>query len=117
MIVYLTQPGEIISKSTLQQFRSNILDQDDVFQPEFLQNVLFYGSKEVDLTVNADAYEELEAWDTKRFKFAEKDSTSSVSPGPYILAGGNTWQPWRIYRDFNATFMCTFKPAPNSTGR
>ncbi|KAJ5093003.1 amidase [Penicillium angulare] len=86
MIVYPTQPGESISRTTLQQFRSSILDQDNVFQPQFLQNVLFHGSKEDDLTIKADAYEELDAWNTKTFKFAGKSPAYKADNGFTLLS-------------------------------
>jgi hypothetical protein len=113
----VTKPGQKISKSILREFRVTTLDEDDVFRPEFYRNVVFYGSKEEDLHIAPDALEELVAWNTKTWKYVEGSLAVEVPPGPYVFARGKTWQPWRIYHDFNATFMCTFKPAPDFSGR
>jgi hypothetical protein len=113
-LVYLTKPGQIISQSTLRSFRTQVLDHDDVFQPIFCSNVIFYGSKEKDVQVESDTTKELAVWNAKSWTFVEGDSVSKVAPGPYVFVKGQVWQPWRVYCDFNATFMCTFKPASNN---
>lgn len=59
VLVYLTKPGENISKSALRDFRASTLDRDDIFQPAFYRNVVFYGSKKDDLQIEPDAREEL----------------------------------------------------------
>lgn len=115
--MYLTKPGQNISKSALREFRANILDQDDVFQPEFYCNLVFYGSMKDELQIEPDALEELAAWNTKTWTYVTGNPAAKVAPGPYVSARGKTWQPWRIYRDFNATFMCTFKPSLDNSGR
>lgn len=115
--MYVTQPGQKISKSALRDFRANTLDQDDIFQPAFYCNVVFYGSKKEELQIEPDALEELSAWNTKTWKSVTGKPAAKVVPGPYVFARGKTWQPWRIYYDFNTTFMRTFKPLPDSSGR
>jgi hypothetical protein len=116
VLAYLTKPGQSISKSALRDFRANTLDQDDVFHPKFYCNVVFYGSKEDDLQIEPGALEELAAWNTKTSTFVAGNPAAKVAPGPYVSARGRTWQPWRVYRDFNSTFMRTFKPSPDSFG-
>jgi hypothetical protein len=88
-----------------------------VFHSEFYTNIVFYGSKQEDVQVEPDAVEELAAWNTKTRTFIEGNSSSTVAAGPYVFTKGQTWQPWRIYYDFNATFMCTFKPSSDHSGR
>ncbi|KAL8682696.1 MAG: hypothetical protein Q9186_001292 [Xanthomendoza sp. 1 TL-2023] len=112
LLVYLTAPGEIISKSTLCKFRAD-LDQDDIFQPSFCCNIVFYGSEKDDLQIEPDALEELAAWQTKTETFVTANSAVKVAPGPYVFAKEKTWQPWRIYRDFNAIVMTSLKPLPD----
>lgn len=115
--MYLTTPGDIISKSALLDFRSNVLDRDDVFQPEFCSNMVYYGSEKDDLEVKPDALEQLAAWHTKTQTFVTASPGVNVAPGPYVITRGRTWQPWRIYYDINATVMTAFKPAPDGSGR
>jgi hypothetical protein len=81
VLVYLTVPGQNISKSALCEFRANNLDRDDVFQPEFYGNIVFYGSKKDDIQIEPDVLEELAAWNTKTQSFVTGDSASKVAPG------------------------------------
>lgn len=117
VLVYLTKPGQIISTTALRNFRATSLEQDDVFHSEFYANIVFYGSKEDSLQIEPDAIEELEAWSTKTRTFVEGNPSFVVAASPYVLAKNQTWQPWKIYYDFNATFMCTFRPSSSCPGR
>lgn len=113
-LVYPVTPGEIISASALRDFRANTLARDDVFQPDFATNLIFYGSDETNLVIEPDAQEELKSWNVRRhYTLASNPLTSSctAAPGPYVFSAGKTWQPWRIYYDFNACFMVAFKPS------
>ncbi|TAQ88994.1 hypothetical protein B7494_g2658 [Chlorociboria aeruginascens] len=109
VLVSLTQPGQSISRTALRDFRATSLEQDDVFHPEFYSNIVFYGSKEDSLQIEPDAIEELEAWNTKTRTFVEGSPSFAVAAGPYVFAKNQTWQPWKIYYDFNATFMIVVK--------
>ncbi|KAM0430141.1 hypothetical protein ACHAPT_006149 [Fusarium lateritium] len=111
-IVYPTQPGDTISQDKLRRFRTDVLERDDVFQPAFGSTVVFYGSNESDLDIEPDVPQELAAWGTVHHVFVAGDTSSKVAPGPYVFVKTQVWQPWRVYYDFNATFMCTFKPSP-----
>ena len=116
-LVYLTAPGQCISKQGLREFHTKVLDRDDVFQPEFCCNIIFYGSKKDTLQIEPDAIEELAAWHTKTLTFVTGNPAAKVAPGAYVFAKGKTWQPWRIYYDFNATVMTALKPSPDGSGR
>ncbi|EEQ86219.2 amidase [Blastomyces dermatitidis ER-3] len=98
-LVYITKPGQTVSGSALRQFRTDTLDRDDVFQPEFFSNVIFYGCKEAEFCLEPDAREELATWNTDTWSCIEGNPTAKAAPGPYVFSRGRTWQPWRIYRD------------------
>lgn len=118
VLVYVTSPGQKISSSILEEFEETVLDQDDVFQPEFFRNVLFYGHPKADLQVDPDIESHLKFhWGTVWHDFVVGDINANVRPGPYIFTQGTTWQPWRIYRDTHGAFMSTLKPAPDLSGR
>ena len=117
VVVYLTTPGQKISKSTLLEFRVKLLDQDDAFQPQFCSNIIFYGSAKGSLQINPDTLEQLAAWHTETQTFVEGDPAANVAPGPYVVVKGKIWQSWRIYYDFNATVITAFKPSPDGSGR
>ncbi|KAI1058905.1 hypothetical protein LB507_004038 [Fusarium sp. FIESC RH6] len=87
-VVYITEPSDTISKSALQEFRSSILDRDDVFQSAFLANIIFYGAKQEDVEIEPDALNELRAWKTQNWSFVQGTSDSKVAPGPYVLLRG-----------------------------
>ncbi|KAI1819342.1 amidase [Xylaria intraflava] len=112
-IVYETKPGQVISREALSIFRQN-LGRDDVFQPAFATNIVFYGSSKRSLIISKDVHEELEDWGTKQCNFIQGDPADRVAPGPYVYAKGGIWQPWRVYYDVNSTFMSTFKPSPTN---
>ncbi|KAF2753095.1 amidase [Pseudovirgaria hyperparasitica] len=116
-VVYLVTSGQKVSRKNLRDFRENVLDKDDIFQPEFCRNVVFYGGDESELDVTDDAIEELDAWKTKTWTCVRGNATSRVACGPYVFAHKQTYAPWRIYRDFNATFMTTFKPSKDDMER
>lgn len=116
-VVLLTKPGQKITKSALQQFRTNTLENDDIFQSDFCANVVFYGSEKQRLQIDADALDELEAWNSKTSTFLAGDSGVKAAPGPYVFTQAKTWQPWRVYYDFNCTLMTAFKPHPDANGR
>ncbi|KAL8691404.1 MAG: hypothetical protein Q9224_004184 [Gallowayella concinna] len=107
LLVYLTAPGEIISKSALCKFRAE-LNQDDIFQPSFCCNIVYYGSEKDDLQIEPDALEELAAWQTKTETFVTANSAVKVAPGPYVFAKEKTWQPWRIYLTLDAPRAGTY---------
>ncbi|KAJ5471030.1 amidase [Penicillium desertorum] len=85
-LVYQIKPGQVISQSSLRNFRTTILDQDDVFQSKFLTNVIFYGSKREDLHLDPSTFQELFDWETEKHIFIENASAATVASGPYVLA-------------------------------
>ncbi|KAL8938928.1 MAG: hypothetical protein Q9211_002979 [Gyalolechia sp. 1 TL-2023] len=95
-LVYLTEPGEKISKSALRKFRAD-LGRDDVFRPEFCYNL-----------IEPDALDELAAWHTKTQTFVLGNPAVKVAPGPYIYAEEKIWQPWRIYLTLDAPRAGTY---------
>ncbi|KAK7418468.1 hypothetical protein QQX98_003960 [Neonectria punicea] len=89
----------------LRRFYADVLERDDVFQPAFSSTVIFYGINDSHLNTEPDVSQELTAWNTKHHIFVAGDPTYKAAPGPYVFVKAQVWQPWRIYYDFNATFM------------
>ncbi|KAJ2980269.1 hypothetical protein NQ176_g2746 [Zarea fungicola] len=65
-LVYVTNAGETVSASALQEFRAGRLSRDDVFRSEFAENVIFYGSDEAGLVIEPEAIQELKSWGVKQ---------------------------------------------------
>ncbi|KAI1267252.1 amidase [Xylariaceae sp. FL1019] len=53
--VYHTEPGQTITASALLEFRTQVLERDDVFHPRFFTTVIFYGGKEEDVALTPGA--------------------------------------------------------------
>lgn len=109
-LVYIINPGETITQKALSEFRSGQLERDDVFQSDFYKNLVFFGARKEDGRLDEAANDMLQSWGVKTQTFIPSSSTVKVPSGPYVFTGQMTWQPWRIYYDFNACFMVAFKP-------
>lgn len=69
MTVLATEPGNSITRSTLRDFRTNELDRDDIFQPDFCTHMVFYGSDKNEVEITPGALEELKVWNSKTVTF------------------------------------------------
>lgn len=110
-MVFTVDPGQKVTSAVVSDFRTNVLEQDDVFQPAFYTNIVFYGAEKSDDPLTSDAHDELAKWKTQHVHFLRGDADVAVPPGPYVFARGKTWQPWRTYYDTHACFMTSFKPS------
>ncbi|KAF2811178.1 uncharacterized protein BDZ99DRAFT_519839 [Mytilinidion resinicola] len=117
VLVYTTAAGQEVTKSALRKFRTDALERDDVSQPSFYRNFVFYGGKKADISLEPNAQDELAVWNVETLTFVASNPAAEVAPEPYVVLRGKTWQPWRIYYDFNACFMTSFKPSPEAPGR
>ena len=114
-IIYPTKPGETLTASSLRDFLTTRLQKDDIYQPAFCTNVIFYGSSKADLKIDLDVYTELSSWNTEHWLFVAKGCERPVPAGPYVFLRDKMYQPWRIYHDTHAAFMSTFRPGPNNS--
>ncbi|KAI0393486.1 amidase [Xylariaceae sp. FL0594] len=94
-LVIAIEPGQTISRETLETFHREFLSRDDVFQPSFATCIVFYGSSEQNLHVTKEAKEELRGWGMRECHFVGRVPFAKVPPGPYVFAKGKVWQPWR----------------------
>ncbi|OHE97502.1 glutamyl-tRNA(Gln) amidotransferase [Colletotrichum orchidophilum] len=85
VLVYTTSPGQVITKSALRKFRSDVLDRDDVFRAEFFSNIVFFGAKEKDLRVEPGALNEFDDDHVKSQIFVAGDPSLDIAPGPYVF--------------------------------
>ncbi len=105
-------PGQLLDKSTIQDYISESLRRDDVFQSSFLDNILFYGSTKEELTIGDGVDDLLRQWKTKTIDFVHDldPSEKPLSPGPYVTLVNSLWQPWRLHNDRQNAFMSSFEP-------
>ncbi|MCJ1248407.1 hypothetical protein MMC30_005624 [Trapelia coarctata] len=110
-VAIIVSTGDRITEDLLKKFRIDRLDKDDIFQPEFLENIIFYGGRGDNIELDSDALNLLRSWKTVNISFVSGNTLSQqVAPGPYIIYNGQLWQPWRIYEDYAETLMLSFRP-------
>ncbi len=116
-VVFPVGDGDKITDSYLKAFRSRHLDADDIFQPIFLKNVIFYVSEETNVSLEPSAVSLLATWNTTKWHSVKSaDEKNEIAPGPYISHQGRIWEPWRIYND-DTLSMVSFKPASKDRSR
>lgn len=101
--------GLQITGSYLSQFREKVLNLDDVFQPQFLHNIVFLGCEGTEVEWHASATAILKSWGVQKWTFVNNHELR-LPPGPYVSYVMRVWQIWRVYADENLTMVTTFKP-------
>ena len=101
-----------ISDIWLQSRIANYRENDDVFQLEFLEGVIFMskGNHELEISPAAKGY--LETLGTKWIHFLSVESypNSNLKPGPYAVVDDRLREVWRLYSDTNGTLLTALKP-------
>ncbi|KAI0099796.1 amidase [Nemania sp. FL0031] len=114
--VFTVFPLSHVSKITvnsLQAFRSNHLDPDDIFCPAFLNHIVFNGCQEGVASLDQSVTSFLESWRTHSWCFVQEPSQADnlLAPGPYVSYRGKIWEPWRVYYDDNLALVTSLRPA------
>ena len=107
-----TQP---VSKEWLVPLIEHFNTDDDVFQCEFLEGVLFTytGFDSCDIAIEARNY--LESKGTKAIRTRLVSSNDvPPKPGPYMYFDGHLHPAWKLYEDINGAFLEAL--VPNSEG-
>ncbi|KAJ8129782.1 hypothetical protein O1611_g3850 [Lasiodiplodia mahajangana] len=99
--------GQVIDAGTLQLWRKDHLDQDDVFHPDFLQNVIFGGVEPVDVDLTGDAKDLLSKWGTVNVRY---EANIDITNGPYLVASGAFHSIWKVYEDHQLAFSQSIWP-------
>ncbi|TGO30773.1 hypothetical protein BPAE_0003g00570 [Botrytis paeoniae] len=109
-VVISVRSGNKITEEYLKDFRSLYLDPDDIFQPGFLLQIVFWGAEE-DVDLQPSALSLLAKWNTKeRYFVAPRSGKDDIAPGPYVLYRGRICEPWRVYKDDCLSMMISFRP-------
>lgn len=96
---FLTNDRQIIDASALLAWRSNYLDNDVVFQPEFLHHIIFGAVPAARFT--GDAIRLLTEWQATILY--ERDLI--ISNGPYYIDNGSVYYVWKVYEDRQLAFV------------
>lgn len=97
---FRVQENRTIDADCLRAWRSNYLDEDDVFHPAFLQEIIFGGTDKVRL--ENDIQEVFEAWETLKVSF---EPHLSISNGPCYVNKDVIFSVWRVYEDRQLAFL------------
>lgn len=92
--------NQTIDADCLRAWRSNYLDEDDVFHPAFLQEIIFGGTDNAHL--ESDAQDVLETWGTLKVSFIPY---LSIPNGPCYVNKDIIHSVWRVYEDRQLAFL------------
>ncbi|KAI0101049.1 amidase signature domain-containing protein [Nemania sp. FL0031] len=97
-----------INSRVLHLWRKVHLDQDDVFHPNFLQNVIFCGVEQSHINLTDDAKSLLGEWGTVTVEY---ESKIGVASGPYLVHLGTLHSVWKVYEDRQLAFSQSIWPS------
>ena len=104
---------QTIDASTLLTWRTNHLDGDDVFAPDFLHEIIFGGVQFEDVHLDSDTEKLFEDWQTLRIRYVPH---LDVVSGPYYIHRGLLYSAWRVYEDRQLAFVQATWPSTNDDG-
>jgi hypothetical protein len=107
------QKNQTINARTLRMWRTDHLDTDDVFQPEFLRHIIFGGVRSEDVHIENDTNQLFNDWQTLKVRF---EPDLDISNGPYYVEGGLPHSVWKIYQDRQLAFVQAIWPSQNDHG-
>ena len=109
-VVSKTEPREI-TEQWIRYRISQYAQQDDVFQPGFLQLAVFYalGNRNIELTPGTCTF--LKSVGTRWIDIPPSYSLgSNVLPGPYALVGNRLCEVWKLHKDTHGTLLTSLSP-------
>ena len=104
---------QVVDASTLLKWRTEHLDGDDVFAPEFLQEIIFGGVEYGDVHLESDAKRLFEDWQTLKIRYVPH---LDVGYGSYCIYRGLLHSVWRVYEDRQLAFVQAIWPSPDDDG-
>ncbi|KAH7312544.1 amidase signature domain-containing protein [Stachybotrys elegans] len=99
--------GQTIDVDALRTWRLDHIDQDDVFHPEFLTEVVFSGVESTDVRLTGDARDMLTVWGTRKVRFGPN---LDIDDGSYAVVDGMLYTVWRVYSDSHLAFSQALWP-------
>ncbi|KAI1131680.1 amidase signature domain-containing protein [Nemania abortiva] len=93
--------NQVIDFRTLDLWRKDYLDKDDVFHPDFLRNVIFGGVESFDVRLTDDARDLLREWGTVTWEY---EANIDIASGPYLVNSGIFYSVWKVYEDRQLAF-------------
>lgn len=91
-----------IDGSTLNSWREDHLDEDDVFHPEFLKEIVFGGIHPDGISLTRDAKKVLERWQTRAIRY---EPDLSIESGRYFICNGMVYSIRKVLEDYQHAFV------------
>ncbi|RHZ70336.1 hypothetical protein CDV55_108201 [Aspergillus turcosus] len=103
-----------INANTLERWRADYLDKDDVFHVDFLQQIIIGGACSTDIRLSDDTRKVFQRWNTVNITY---DPDLEIDSGPYYVANGVVHSVWKVYEDRQLAFVQATWPSPDSNGQ
>ena len=107
------EKSQVIDASTLLNWRTDHLDGDDVFAPEFLREIIFVGVQFEDIHLENDTEILFEDWQTLTLRYVPH---LDIGNGPYCIYRGLRHSVRRVYEDRQLAFVQAIWPSPDVDG-
>lgn len=108
MTCFRVQKNLTIDAGTLRAWRTDHLDEDDVLDPDFLQEIIFAGVKSDDVHLTSDAEKIFKDWQTLKVRY---EPHLDVNNGPYYVDKGLLYSVWKVHEDRQLAFVQATWPA------
>jgi hypothetical protein len=102
-----------INASTLEAWRTDYLDRDDVFHVDFLQQIIFGGVSSNDVYLSEDTKKVFQEWNTLTVTY---EPHLEIASGPYYVDKGCLHSVWKVYQDRQLAFVQATLPSLDSNG-
>ncbi|CAG8984104.1 hypothetical protein HYALB_00010605 [Hymenoscyphus albidus] len=106
------EENSIINASIMSAWRDE-LQKDDVFAPEFLQQIIFTGLGSREMKLASYTEKTFKDWKTLRFFHVP---ALKVADGPYCIEQGLLYSISRVYEDRQLAFLQAIKPSQHDNG-
>lgn len=108
MTYFRAHKDQIINASSLQAWRVEHLDGDEVFDRGFLREIIFGGIHSDDVQLSQDSEKVFQDWQIHKIKY---EPHLNVTDGPYCVVRGLLHSVWRVYEDSQLTFVQSIWPS------
>ena len=97
--IFQVNENQTVDADDLRAWRASLLDEDDVFHPAFLQEIIFGGAE---VHLDSDVGGVFKSWETLHVTFAPH---LHIADGPYLLKHNLIFSVWRVYEDCQLAFV------------
>ena len=105
---FQAKKNQTVNATDLKIWRTAHFDNDDAFQPTFLQHLVFAGVRESEIEITGDAFAMLNLWRVRMTQYAPRVNCNS---GPYWVGHGIWHTVWKVHKDPQLAFTLSVWPS------